>query len=213
MDFDFSSIVGIIITIIGSYFQYKVSRNKINQRKNKDDKPTSFDWIDVLVSYVIEFVEKRKSDNAYKKKNLAEFTRLTRLIEAINRKYLPNIIGVVKVNGTEKLIIDLTEDNKLVDISKHFGSGLLQEANDELLLDEGLYIPSVVKYKGDDDLVAILHDSGVTECHFLPFMELGLMTGYLILGYTSLGDTRVSEDEFRLLKERINKVRINFRKT
>lgn len=206
---EISTIVGLLMTIIGALRQYKNSRDKISERKkNKDVITSRFDWIDMIVSYIIVFIEKRTGGN-----NIAEFARLNSLVEAIKRKYLPDLVGVVKVNGSEKLIIDLTSDDTLVRLSKLFGTGLFQEANDELLLDEGLYIPSVIKYKGDDDLVDFLHKNGISECHFLPFIEMGLMTGYLIMGYTTIDKVRLQKEEFRTLKKRINKVKINFRKT
>lgn len=203
----------LIAAFLSIYFKYTSSKEKINQRKNKEDNALKFDFLDVLISYVVQFVEARKPNSTLAASNLAEFTRLTRLIEAINRKYKSDLIGVVKSNGSEKLIIDLTVGDKLSEISSHFGTGLFQNANDELMLDQGLYIPSLVNYKGDDELVKVLHNHGVSEAYFLPFLELGLMTGYLIIAYTSIDERRISETEFSALKTRINKVKINFRKT
>jgi hypothetical protein len=220
IDIDYFQVFSTLLAVVSFFLKLSVSRDKIKQRKEIKDstkKPSKFDMIDILFTHIIEFIEKRRASNSNSikliKNNLAEFTRLTRLIEAIKRKYSPDLIGVVKVNGIEKLIIDLSEEDTLKNISKHFGKGLFKEANDELMLDEGLYIPSVVKYKGDDDFVAILHEQGVTQAYIIPFLELGLMSGYLIIGYTKLQETRMSETTFSALKKRINKVHINFRKT
>ena len=143
-----------------------------------------------------------------KKKQLNQVSsdeKIALLIKAIKEEITYDCLGYIKINGTERLLIDESKTDALKDMSEDFNADIFREAKEEMKAESGLWIVETWKYETDNGLSKSLVKNGISSFYAIPKNDKdNNLTGYLVVGYFATKMLDVTD--FHNIKERLNEI-------